>query len=174
MNIKDIHLIYEYNYWANKCILAASANVTQEQFLAPASFPYGGLRGTLLHILDTEWGWRGLFQSIDSASELLEADFPTIAAFEAHWREEEAAMRAYLAGLSDEDMESHLRYTTDTGIKRDRILWHCLLHVVNHGTQHRGDPALFSAKFNAESGVKPPRFLQITVTPLATLISRCS
>jgi uncharacterized damage-inducible protein DinB len=172
MNIKDIHLIYEYNYWANKRILAASANVPQAQFIAPDSFPYGGLRGTLLHILDTEWGWRGLFQSIDSASELPEADFLTIAAFEARWQEEEKAMRAYLAGLSDEDMESHLIYTTDTGIKRDRILWHCLLHVVNHGTQHRGDPALFSAKFNVESGVKPPRCLRITANHRATLISR--
>jgi len=34
MNIKDIHLIYEYNYWANKRILGASANMTM------AGFPY--------------------------------------------------------------------------------------------------------------------------------------
>ena len=152
MNIKDIHHIYEYNYWANKRILAASMNVPQAQFIAPASFPYGGLRGTLLHILDTEWGWRGLFQSIDSASDLLEADFPTIAAFEAHWREEEAAMRAYLTSLSDENMESHLIYTTDTGIKRDRILWHCLLHVVNHGTQHRGEAAALLTDYGQSPG----------------------
>ena len=152
MNVRDINLIYEYNYWANKRILAASANVTQEQFLAPASFPYGGLRGTLLHILDSEWGWRALFQSIDSASELPEANFPTIDAFEAHWREEETAMRAYLAGLSDEDMESHLIYTTDTGIKRDRILWHCLLHVVNHGTQHRGEAAALLTDYSHSPG----------------------
>jgi uncharacterized damage-inducible protein DinB len=110
------------------------------------------LRGTLLHILDTEWGWRALFQSIDSASELPEADFQTIAAFEAHWREEEAAMRAYLAGLSDEGIEGHLIYTTDTGIKRERILWHCLLHVVNHGTQHRGEAAALLTEYGHSPG----------------------
>jgi uncharacterized damage-inducible protein DinB len=152
MNIQDILLIYEYNYWANKRILGASANVPQEQFLASGSFPYGGLRGTLLHILDTEWGWRALFQSIDSASDLLESDFPTLAAFEARWHEEEAAMRAYLAGLRNEDMESHLRYTTDTGIKRDRILWHCLLHVVNHGTQHRSEAAALLTEYGHSPG----------------------
>ena len=27
----------------------AAANVTQEEYLAPASIPYGGLRGTLVH-----------------------------------------------------------------------------------------------------------------------------
>jgi uncharacterized damage-inducible protein DinB len=152
MNIQDIHLLYEYNYWANKRILTASANVAQEQFLAPASFPYGGLRGTSLHILDTEWGWRSLFQSIDTATDLKEEDFPTVAAFESHWKEEEKAMRAYLANLTNEDMESHLRYTTDTGIKRDRILWHCLVHVVNHGTQHRSEAAALLTDYGHSPG----------------------
>ena len=152
MNLQDIHLFYEYNYWANKRILDASANVTQEQFFASASFPYGGLRGTLFHILDTEWGWRALFQSIDTATELKEADFPMLAALESHWKKEEQAMRAYLANLSDDDMESHLRYTTDTGIKRDRILWHCLLHVVNHGTQHRSEAAAILTGFGHSPG----------------------
>ena len=137
MNIKDIHLIYEYNYWANKLILSASDNVSHQQLVAPASFPYGGLHGTLLHILDTEWGWRALFQSIESASDLLAADFPTVATLKTRFQDEETSMRVYLASLRDEDMESHLRYTIDTGIERDRILWHCLLHVVNHGTDHR-------------------------------------
>src|SRR6185503_9583192 len=142
MNIQDILLLYEYSYWANKKILAASANVTREQFAAPASFPYGGLHGTLLHILETEWGWRALFQRIGTASDLLPADYPSLSAIETRWREEESAMRAYLAGLSDEAMESHLCYFSDTGIHRDRILWHCLLHVVNHGTQHRSEAAV--------------------------------
>ena len=152
MHLQDILLIYEYNYWANKRILAASANVTQEQFMASASFPYGGLRGTLLHILDTEWGWRCLFETIDSASDLNEADFRTLAALEVRWQEEEAAMRAYLKSLSDEDMEDHLRYTTDTGIQRDRILWHCLLHVANHGTQHRSEAAALLTEYGQSPG----------------------
>ncbi len=42
MNIQDIQFIYEYNYWANGKILAACLRmVTQEQFLAPAEFPFG-------------------------------------------------------------------------------------------------------------------------------------
>jgi len=147
MNIKDILLIYEYNYWANKKILAASANVTPEQFTAPASFPYGGLHGTLLHTLEAEWSWRSLFQKIENASELPPADYPDLSTIERRWKAEETAMRAYLASLRDEDMESHLRYTTDTGIQRDRILWHCLLHVVNHGTQHRSEAAALLTDF---------------------------
>jgi uncharacterized damage-inducible protein DinB len=152
MNINDILLIYEYNYWANKKILSASAHVTLEQFMAPASFPYGGLHGTLLHVLDSEWGWHALFQKIDDASDLLPSDYPTLPAIETRWQEEETAMRAYLASLHDEDLESHLRYTTDTGIQRDRILWHGLLHVVNHGTQHRSEAAALLTEYGQSPG----------------------
>ena len=152
MNIQDMLTLYDYNYWANKRILASSVKVSQEQFEASAAFPYGGLRGTLLHIPDTEWGWRALFQSIDSATDLNETDFPTLAALETRWDEEETAMRAYLSSLGDQDMDRHLYYTTDTGIERDRILWHCLLHVVNHGTQHRSEAAALLTEYGQSPG----------------------
>ena len=153
MNIQDIILIYEYNYWANKRILAASEKVTQEQFLAPASFPFGGLRGTLVHILDAEFGWRTFFQKNDwSAPELKEAEFPTIASVQEHADKEEKEMRAYLATLRDEDMNSHKVYDTLEGNHRDRILWHCLWHVVNHGTQHRSEAAALLTRFNQSPG----------------------
>lgn len=152
MNIQNILTIYDYNYWANKRLLVASAAVSQEQFLAPAAFPFGGLRGTLVHILDAEWGWRGLFETKSFEADLKSNDFPTVQSIEERWREEEKAMRAYLANLRDEDMESHLRYTTDTGVERDRILWHCLYHVINHGTQHRSEAAALLTDFGSSPG----------------------
>jgi uncharacterized damage-inducible protein DinB len=153
MNIKDILFIYEYNYWGNKKILSASANVTHEQFTAPASFPYGGLQGTLLHILDAEWGWRMFFQNDNwSAPDLGIAEYPNLAAIEERWVQEEQEMRAFLATLRDEDLETHRYYTVSSGEERDRILWHCLLHVVNHGTQHRSEAAALLTEFGHSPG----------------------
>ena len=152
MNIQDILMIYDYNYWANKRLLTVSANVSEEQFFAPASFPFGGLRGTLVHILDAEFGWRGLFENNSFNGDLNPDEFLTLKSIQERWHEEEQAMRAYLANLSDDDMESHLRYTTDTGIERDRVLWQCLYHVVNHGTQHRGEAAALLTDFGNSPG----------------------
>jgi len=153
MNTQDIHLIYEYNYWANKKLLAASVNVSPEQFNASASFPYGGLRGTLLHILDAEWGWRMFLQNNNwSAPDLNEAEFPALTAFDSRWRDEEAAMRTYLASLRDEDLIVHRYYNTAEGKSRDRILWHCLLHVANHGTQHRSEAAALLTDYGSSPG----------------------
>lgn len=153
MNIRDILLLYEYNYWANQRILAASTRVTQEQFDAPASFPYGGLHGTLFHILESEFAWRTFFENDNwDAPDLNPAEFPTLAALQEGWVNEERDMRAYLASLSDADLQAHRYYTTNEGDARDRILWHCLVHVVNHGTQHRSEAAALLTEYDSSPG----------------------
>lgn len=152
MNILDIHLLYNYNYWANGKILAQCAKVTREQFLAPAEFPYGGLQGTLVHIMEAEKGWLSLFESQTMGEELFTKDFPTLQSIVEIWCEEEKSMRAYLARLSDADMNGHLRYTAFNGEPRDRILWHCLVHVVNHGTQHRSEAAALLTRYGQTPG----------------------
>ena len=152
MNIQDIKFIYEYNYWANGKIIEAASKVTQEQFLASAEFPFGGLRGTLLHIADAEFGWRAFFETNTFGDELKVEDFPTFQSVQNRLRDEEKLMQAYLSRLKDEDMESHAIYTTETGAVRDTILWHCLHHVVNHGTQHRSEAAALLTGYNASPG----------------------
>ena len=149
MNLEDIQLIYQYNYWANRKILEAASNVTQEQFLAPAEYPFGGLRGTLLHVVGAECDWRGMFENNIYNGDLQEEEFPTLQSLAERFTEEEKLMLAYLSRLKDEDMNSHLKYTTDEGDHRDRILWHCLLHLVNHGTQHRSEAAALLTHYNA-------------------------
>jgi uncharacterized damage-inducible protein DinB len=155
MNIEGVQLIYEYNYWASKQILDAAAKITEEQFVAPGDYPFGGLRGTLVHVIDAEFGWRGLFENhnLQNFSDDLKAeDFPTFKSLADRFQLEQKSMLAYINRLKDEDMTSHVNYTTGEGVKRDRILWHCLLHVVNHGTQHRAEAAAILTSMGASPG----------------------
>ncbi|MFL5800933.1 MAG: DinB family protein [Roseiflexaceae bacterium] len=152
MNIQDILTLYDYNYWATRRILTAGAHVGLDQFLAPAAHSHGGLRGTLVHTLDTEYGWRMLCQNSTAMPDMAEAAFPTLQALEQRWREEEQAMRAYLGSLTDDELAGHVRYTTSSGQARERVLWHCLLHVVNHGTQHRSEAAAILTGYGHSPG----------------------
>jgi len=86
------------------------------------------------------------------SEDLTEIEFPTVVSLEIHWRKEEAAMRNYLGSLKDDDMSGFIRYTTPSGIKRERVLWHCLFHVVNHGTQHRSEAAAILTGFDQSPG----------------------
>jgi uncharacterized damage-inducible protein DinB len=152
MNIADIRFLYEYNDWANHRILAAAAQVTPEQYAAPADFPYGGLRGTLLHILDAEQSWRHQLAHGYWPEDLLEADYPTLAALQEAWQREEEVRRTYLDGLKDDDLTRIVRYPIDSGVIRERLLWHCLLHLANHGTQHRAEAAAMLTTYGCSPG----------------------
>jgi uncharacterized damage-inducible protein DinB len=152
MNRADITLLFEYNYWANKRILTAASRISPEQFVAPTAFPRGSLRATLLHILDAEYGWRELLDHRREVPDLAPADFPSVAAVEALWAKEEAAMREFLATLTDEKLNMVVRYTNLQGIQRERVLWHGLFHVVNHGTQHRSEAAAMLTDFGQSPG----------------------
>jgi uncharacterized damage-inducible protein DinB len=153
MNTREIAELFDYNYWANSRILAAARRVSESQFMAPSDFPLGGLRGTLVHTFDAERSWRLLLEKgLMSFDDTSEADFPALVALEKRWKDEEIAMGAYLGKLKDEEPGALVKYTTDSGVKRERVLWHCLFHVVNHGTQHRSEAAAILTKLGQSPG----------------------
>src|SRR5215510_9909931 len=110
MNQPDILLLYKYNQWSTKKILNAAANVTQEQFLAPASFPHGGLRGTLVHALFGEWVWRSRWEGTSPMQRLNPEDFPTFDSFRVRWAEEEKLLMAFVENVTDERLNSKFSY----------------------------------------------------------------
>jgi len=152
VKIQDILLLYDYNYWANRRILDAAAPVEAERFVAETAHSFGSLQGTLVHTFEAEFGWRMLCQHNHITASLPKAEFPTIERLAQRWQEEETAMRGYLAGLSNDDLAGIVRYTTETGQQRERVLWHCLLHVVNHGTQHRSEAAAILTRYGHSPG----------------------
>ncbi len=154
MNTQDIQTLYDYNYWATGRILATAAQVSHEQFVGLAGHSLGSLRGTLVHLLDGERAWRKLFeeQTLTYFGAWQEADFPTLALLVQRWQADEQAMRAYLAQLTDEALNGTISYTTPEGAYRERVLWHCLLHLANHGTQHRSEAAAILTGYDRSPG----------------------
>ncbi|MCY4018252.1 MAG: DinB family protein [Chloroflexi bacterium] len=151
MNCKDIELLFQYNDWANERILDRAEEVSVEQLTAPNEFGWGSLRGALVHLLDAEYVWRNLLNGGVSIGELKPEDFANVSAIRARWAEERSAFWHYLNSLSDDDLAGTVSYEGD-GIMRHRVLWHCLAHVVNHGTQHRGECAALLTGFGHSPG----------------------
>jgi len=154
MDTQNIQLMFNYNYWANGRILASASKVTEGQLHAPADFPYGGLHGTLLHIVDAELIWRVLFEthSFNNYVELKAEDVPIYDLLAKKFNEEETSMRKYLGTLNDDDVNAHLIYQVDGERQRNRILWHCFYHLVNHGTQHRAEAAAMLTSYGLSPG----------------------
>lgn len=141
MNKNDILVLYQYNQWAAEKIFSAAKNITQAEYLAPASFPHGGLQGTLVHALFAEWIWRKRWEGISPRERLKAEDFPTFESLHTRWLEEEQALMSFVDSLTDEKLEATFSYRNTQGQPFERILWQAMAHVVNHGTQHRTEAA---------------------------------
>ena len=153
VNKNEILILYDYNYWANARVLSAAARVTPEQFLAPANLSHGSVRGALVHTLGAEVVWRMRWQEGISLPGLpAETEFPTLGEVQARWREEERKMRAFLATLTDDGLQQPLRYQSTKGVPYENVLWQLLMHLVNHGTQFRGEAAVALTAYGQSPG----------------------
>jgi uncharacterized damage-inducible protein DinB len=153
VNKTDILTLYDYNYWANRQVLEASEKVSFEQFVAPAQVSHGSLRGSLVHVFGAEVVWRLRCEQGLSPSALpAESEFTSLELLRRRWREEEKAMRAYLGSLNEADLDRPVEYTTTKGAPYETILWKLLVHVVNHGTQFRGETAVVLTNYGQSPG----------------------
>jgi uncharacterized damage-inducible protein DinB len=163
MKIDEIRLLYDYSEWADARILAACARVTPEQYAAPTpcGTGWGGLRATMVHMLDSIWQSRIALQGFYSepladeaaydATELHEDAFPTLAALQERWMTEQREMWAYIDTLTEETLNGMIRYVIP-GAVIEHAVWHILLDTVNHATQHRSEAAVLLTGYGQSPG----------------------
>ena len=152
MNKQDIQLLFKYNQWANRRILNAAASLTGEQFLTSASYPHGGLPGTLTHILFAEWIWRRRWEGESPATGMKPEDFPNFEALRKYWLGEESKLMDFVNSCAEGQLDKNLKYKSTKGIVFEDILWHMMAHVVNHGTQHRSETAAMPTELGHSPG----------------------
>jgi len=149
MRVSDLITLYDYYYWATKKILAQAEKVTPAQWSGPPPIGDHSLQQTLVHTLNAERAWRHGWAGQGYAEPLPAADIVDAAALGARWRAEAAAMRAYLASLSDEGV---LGPFYDEDVPDPYILWQVIAHVSYHGMQHRSEAAMLLTHFGHSPG----------------------
>lgn len=152
MQLDEVKLIFEYTQWIGQNILQQTRLVSEEEYTAKTAYGIGfqSLRGTLVHLVDTVYGWRliceGHFsqsgtQADYDATGIDESMLPTREALVARWHEEYQAMTDYIHSLDQARLDGVVHYVIPENIVRERPLWHVLYHVVNHATQHLSEAA---------------------------------
>jgi uncharacterized damage-inducible protein DinB len=115
----------------------------------------------MVHMLDNIWQQRitlqGYYQepladeAAYDATELHEDAFPTLAILQERWMIEQREMRAYLDTLTEERLNGTIRYVIP-GARRERAVWHILLDVIIHATQHRSEAAVLLTDYGQSPG----------------------
>ena len=137
MDIGMVRTLYDYNVWAHHQVWDCIMQLNDEQFTREIEYSHGSIHAQVVHTMFAEWSWFSRLQGHSTTRIWQAADFPTRDSIRARWDEVEADIRAYLDSLSDEDLKETFHYTTTKGTPQENVRWEILIHVLNHGTDHR-------------------------------------
>ena len=142
MTIKDLEVLYDYGYWANRKLFAVVSQLTSEELTKPVAGSYGSIRNTMVHVMSAEAGWLDRCGGPKRGPRLTAEDFPTADSIVQAWDNVERQMREFLAGLKDEDVDRNVVFVLGDSEPRSMPIGELLRHAANHGVHHRGQVAL--------------------------------
>jgi uncharacterized damage-inducible protein DinB len=138
MNPAEMLTLYEYNAWADRRALEAAGALSKEQFVKPLGSSFSSVRDTLAHIFGAEWIWLERFEGRSPSSFPDTTGLDDIEKLKARWNEFEPGLLNFARGVTQDGLDRVMEYKTmKFGVYRNP-LWQSMLHLVNHGTYHRG------------------------------------
>jgi len=135
---EEIRTLHDYNFWTHRRVWACIEQLTDEQFTQHSDYSIGSIRNHVVHVMSVDERWFARLQGVEFPERLIPEAFPNRADVRAKWDTIEASMRAYLGRVTEAELSETIHYDIPHrgGMMHDPR-WQILVHVVNHGTDHR-------------------------------------
>lgn len=138
MNADAFRYFYDYHFAENRKIWDwFVTRLTSEHFTQAVGYSHGSVRvrDQLVHLMDCDETWFSELRGVQPSEPLPTADGDERQIIRLHWDRVEQSMRQYLEALRDDMLfEKPIKEPEED---KDLMVWQVLLHVANHGTDHR-------------------------------------
>src|SRR5437899_8340765 len=101
MDLAEARELFAYNAWANRRIFTALHALPSEQYFRDLKSSYGGIHGTLCHIVWAEQLWLHRWLGKPNPAVPQGSDLKSLAAARRRWETVEAERGAFVAELTD-------------------------------------------------------------------------
>jgi len=135
MNANAFRHFYDYHFAENRKIWDSVTQLSEEQFTQHVDYSYGSVRDQIVHLMSCDEIWFSELRGIEPPEPFPAADVDDRNMIRTHWDGVEQIMRSYLDELRDDMLFNKPIEEPE----EDKVLfaWQVLLHVANHGTDHR-------------------------------------
>jgi uncharacterized damage-inducible protein DinB len=136
MNADAFRYFYGYHFAENRKIWDwFVTRLTPEQFIQPVRYSHGSVRDQLVHLMDADEVWFSELRGIQPSEPLAPANGDDRQMIRHHWDQVEQGMREYLGELRDDMLFT--KPIKEPEEDKNLMVWQVLLHIANHGTDHR-------------------------------------
>ena len=144
--------LFDYNAWANRTIFDAVAQLPADQYFRDLKSSYGGIHGTLAHIVWAEQLWLHRWLGRPNPAVPQGTDLRSLAEVRARWEEVEAERGRFVAGFSEARLDDTRLVKPSSGGEYVHSFRQMFRHFINHSSYHRGQIVTFLRQL----GARPP------------------
>lgn len=142
----------DYTVWASLRLLNAATRLTPEELIHDFQTADRSVLGTLAHIFAADRIWLGRLTGIPAPGFISDTD-RELATLQTAWPALLERWKTWAADLTNEQVLEQIAYTDLKARHWKEPLWQLILHVVNHGSHHRGQVSGFLRSL----GHEPPQ-----------------
>jgi uncharacterized damage-inducible protein DinB len=133
MELELIKTFIEYHIDMSRRVWDSIDQITDEQFVADDAYSRGSIRNLMVHLANTDSNWLAGLKNIpeeQDAPRKKYEDYPDRASVRAFWDETAKDVTDYAETLTEAELNEN-----PMDIANPR--WQVILHIINHGTDHR-------------------------------------
>jgi len=130
MSVEMIRLFIDYHIDMTRRVWDAIKEITDEQFTADGGYSRGSIRNLMVHLASTDRRWLAGLKNQEDVGHLTLEDYSTRESARETFESTAKDLADYVSTLTADTLNK----PTD---KVDQPQWQILLHLVNHGTDHR-------------------------------------